>query len=214
MVAAVGLITATPASAQFGGLSKMLGKSGGEQALSGDEADLFLDQATKSTKNVMIAAAILAQAVTNAKDLTARKAYVDALTNAQGIKEIDAHRAEFSSDLDTLNSNKDLAGTVTVAMQGATAKQRAQIGLAVVNLAIGIARNVDLAGKAPQVVSGFSRNPMLLTRAGQFKTAASLVGLQAKGLTGVVGSMPKLIAATKVKAPADPKASEPTAIAL
>lgn len=208
----VGVVLSTPADAQFGGLSKMLGKS--SQTSSGDESDLFLDQATKSTKNVMIAAAILAQTVTDAKNLTARKSYVVALTNAQNVKDLDAHRSEFSSDLDTINKDKDFAASVGAAFNASPQKEREQIGIAVVNLVIGIARNIQLADEAPKVVGSIGHNPMLLTRAGQFKIAASLVGLQAKGLTGVATSIPKLVSATKVRAPADPKTSEPTAVSL
>ncbi len=123
----VGVVLSTPADAQFGGLSKMLGKS--SQTSSGSESDLFLDQATKSTKNVMIAAAILAQTVTDAKNLTARKSYVDALTNAQNVKDLDAHRSEFSSDLDTINKDKDFAASVGAALDASSRENASRSAL-------------------------------------------------------------------------------------
>lgn len=214
LAAAALLMFATPATAQFGGLGRLMGGDGSSQGVSGDEANQFLTGATKSTKNVMIAAAILAQAVTNAKDLTSRKSYIDAVTKLQEPKEFEAHRSAFASDLDVISQQEDLAGTISAAMEVSPEKHRQQIAIAVINIAIGIARNVELATKAPNVIRAVGRNPMLLLRIGQFKTAASLVGLQAKGLSGLTTSMPKLLAATKVRAPANPLATEPSRVDL
>ena len=213
--------TSPAAAGPLGGFGKALGvklpgtgATGSEAPASGDDADQFLANATRSTKNVMIAAAILAQAITNAKDLTSQKSYIDAITNAQDSKELDAHRAEFQSNLDTINSNKDIAASIQAGMKVATAQQREMIGIAVINMGIGIARNVDLAASAPRVVGAVSHNVQLLTRVGQFKVAAALIGMQAKGLAGVATSMPKLISATKVSMPANPKQTEPKFIPL
>ena len=88
------------------------------------------------------------------------------------------------------------------------------ISTALANLAIGIYRNTELVGQAPGMVKGVGSNPALITRAGQFKLAASLLALQGKGLGGIATSMPKIFSAMKVKAPATSSTSEPAPITL
>jgi hypothetical protein len=204
------------APAQFGGLKKLGGVmgGGGSPGVSATDAEGFLTGATRSTKNVMISAALLAQAVTDQSKLTGRKAEIEALANVQDIKELDAHRDTLSSDLAVLNGRADLAGDLSKAYDAGNAQQKKAISMAVANLAIGILRNTELAGQAPTMVKGIGSNPALMTRVGQFKMAAGLLGLQAKGLSGVATSMPKLLTAAKVKGPAASETSEPQPIAI
>lgn len=202
------------AQAQFGGLGKrLLGGDDGASVATGD-ADAFLTNATRSTKNVMLSAALLAEAVTNRGDLAGRKAELVSLQNAQDIKELDTHRASLTSDLATLNSRANLAGDLSSAYATGNAEQKKRMGTALANLAIGIYRNTELVGQAPSMVRGVGSNPSMLTRLGQFKLAAGLLGMQGKGLAGIATSMPKLMSAMKVKAPATSSTSEAEDIAL
>jgi len=211
---ALALLLATPgaAPAQFGGLGKLGHALGG--GVSTGDGEAFLLNAAHSTKNVMISAALLTQAVTNRADLTGAKATIDALNNAQSVKELDAHRDELASNLQVLDQRGDLSGDIAAAYNQGDDQQKKLIGLAVANLAIGIARNTQLAGQAPGMVKGISRNPALATRIGEFKAAAELLGLQAKGLKGIMGSVPKLLAAANVQGPAASATSEPQPISL
>lgn len=216
-----GTLLAAPAQAQFGGMlgkaksAAGLGSSDTQaRAMSGDEADAFLTASLRSTKNVMIATALLAEAVQNRGPLTARKAQIEALNSISNFKELSAHKSTLSADIAALNARQDLSADINARYQAGTAEEKKLLGVAVVNFAIGIARNVDLVGKAPQVLDAVKRNPQLLTRVGQFKLAAELVGLQGKGLAGVATSVPKLIAATKVRAPKDAKTSEPQPVSF
>ena len=211
IVLATAMIVA-PVSAQFGGLGKMLG--GGGASVSTGDGTTFLTNATRSTKNVMIATSLIAQAVTDRSQLSGRKAQIDALTNAQDIKELDAHRASLTSDLGVLNGRADLAGDLSSAYQAGNAQQKKVIGTAVANLAIGIARNTQLVGQAPGIVKGVGSNPQLITQLGQFKLAAGLLGMQAKGLGGIASTMPKLLSAAKVKGTTASETSEPQPIPL
>lgn len=212
--AAAMLLAPVAAHAQFGGLGKkVLGGGGGDSAPAAD-ADAFLANASRSTKNVMLSAALLAQAVTTRGDLAGRKAELVALQNAHDVKELDAHRASLSSDLATLNGRADLAADLSSAYDAGNAEQKKMIQTALANLAIGIYRNTELVGQAPAMVQGIGRNPVLATRIGQFRLAAALVELQGKGLGGIATKMPKLLSAVKVKAPKTSATSEPEAVAL
>lgn len=210
------LALSTAAEAQFGGLGKLRGMVPGMAGttVSNGDADIFLASAAHSTKNVMISAALLSMAVTDQSKLTGSKAALEALQNTQDIQELDAHRDELASNLTVLNSRADLAGDLSAAYNAGNAHQRAVISMAVANLAIGILRNTELAGKAPAMVKGVGSNPALLSRVGQFKVAAGLLSLQAKGLGGIATTMPRLLSAAKVSGPAASETSEPQVIAL
>lgn len=210
-LAAACAMQSTTVPAQFGGLGKIAKgvMGGGGGTATSTDAEGFLTNATRSTKNVMISAALLAQAVTDRAGLSGRKAQIEALQKVQDIKELSAHKEMLQSDLATLNQRSDLAGDLSAAYKAGDDQQKKLIGTAVGNLAIGIARNMQLAGQSSGLVSGIGSNPALASRAGQFKTAAGLVGLQAKGLGGIATTMPKLLAAARVRGPKEAAASEP-----
>lgn len=210
--AGVLLIVALPsaASAQFGGLVKTAkGALGGGSTVSTGDAEGFLDGAAQSTKNVMIAAALLAQAITDRNGLAGKKAEIDAIQGIQDVKEFGAHKASLQSNLDVLSQRENLSGDLQVAYETGNAKQKKIISTAVLNLAIGVGRNVLLAGQAPTMLKGIGRNPALATRAGQFKTAGELITLQARGLGGIATHLPTLMKAMKVQAPSDLNTTEP-----
>lgn len=218
--AALALTLPAQGFAQFGGLNPLnaakskLGLGGSSSSSAASDPDGFLQSATLSTKNVMISAALLAQAVTDRTQLVSRKAQIDALQNAQSIGELNAHTADFKKDMAVLNERKDLAADVSAAYQQSDKKQQGLISTAVGNLAIGLARDVKLADQAPGMVSSASGNPQMISRVGQLKTAASLLGLQVKGLGGVAKSLPALMTAAKVRGPDAAETSEPRAVAL
>ena len=210
-------ILATPitANAQFGGLaSKLTGGSSNEASVSSADGSAFLTNALRSTKNVMISAALLSQALTDRSSLASKKAEIDAITNAQSFKEVNAHQVGLESNLKILSDRKDLTADLTASYQAGSAEQKRIIGLAVANLAIGVFRNVKLAAQAPTMVKGVSSNPQLMGRIGEFKQASTLLAIQGKGLGTIGTALPKLMTAIKVKAPVQSEATEPQPIAL
>lgn len=70
-----------------------------------------------------------------------------------------------------------------------------------------------LAKQAPEAVKSVGSNPLML-KCGQLKLAGKLVGLQAKGLSGIAMKLPALLSAVKVKASAAPETTEPESINL
>lgn len=212
---AAALLAPTAAQAQFGGLGKLVPSTlGGSPSAPAGDADGFLNGVMLSTKNVMIAAALLAQAVTDRNGLAGKKAEIDAIQGVQNVKELGAHQAALVSNLEILNQRSDLTSDMNEAYKSGNDQQKKVIGTAMLNLAIGIARNVQLSGQAASLTSGIARNPALVTRAGQFKSAGSLLALQAKGLAGIAIHLPALMAAVKVKAPESAESTQPKPIEL
>lgn len=206
--------TSVTASAQFGGLGRMAKGLVGGGSVSAADGEAFLYNAARSTKNIMISVRLLSQVLEDRNSLAGQKAYIDEVQNTPDVKELSAHRATFSSDLAVLNQREDLTADLSAAYESGNEEQRKVIALAVGNLAIGILRNTELVGQAPALVEGIGANPQLVTRLGQFKLAAELLGMQAKGLGGVAGSLPKLLRAVKVEMPEDAETTEPQPIAL
>lgn len=214
------VVAPVSANAGLGGLAGGLGGigrkliGGNNEGVSSSDASSFLNGALKSTKNVMISAALLSQALKDRSQLAGRKAEIDAITNAQNFKELDSHRSTLESDLSVLSGQKDLAAGFVTSYQAGDANQKHLIALALGNLAIGVFRNVRLASQAPGMVSGIGGNPQLLTRLGEFKLAASLLGLQGKGLVKIGGTLPTVMSALKLKMPDQSETTEPTTVAI
>lgn len=209
------LATPTAGSAQFGGALRVArGVVGGEASVSSGDAESFLSNATRSTKNIMISASLLAQLLTDKDGLAGQKAYIDNVQGRQDIGELGALRSSLRSNLDVLAKRENLAADLSGLYNGGTEEQRRVMTLALGNLAIGIFRNVQLAEQAPGIVSGIGANPRLLTRVGDFRLAAELIGIQAAGLGGIASSLPALFSAAQIEMPDQAETTEPREIIL
>lgn len=213
------LLCAAPmaAQAQFGGLGKLksgLGLGGGGSSGESIDTEAFLGNAVRSTKNVMISAVALNYALGLKQDKAGAQAEIASISGMQDIKEIGATKTTFASNLSAIADNEHLADDVRARYEKGSAAEKKMLSLAIGNLAIGVARNLVLAKQAPEAVKSVGSNPMMLKRVGQLKLAGELVGLQAKGLSGIATKLPALLSAVKVKAPAAPETTEPQAISL
>ena len=207
-------VMSTPiaAQAQFGGLGKRI--LGDKSGVSSADAEGFLNGAMLSTKNVMISSALLAQALDNRAALASRKQQIDAISNAQDFGELNMHKSTLQNDLTLISDREDLSGDLQAVYEGSNDEQKKIIAVAIANLALGIYRNVDLAQKAPEMVKGIGRNPQLLTRVGEFKTAASLLGMQGKGLGTIGSALPSIMTALKIEPLPQSETTVPLAIEL
>lgn len=199
------------AEAQLGGMLKKavgLGEGDNSSAALGDPSQ-FLDNAFKATVNVMISADILANAMKNKDSGAINKDYVSGLMKAQNFKEIGAFKSQFESNMDALNQNKNLSQDLVAAHSAASAKQKQLISNALYNLALATFRNIKMAQQAPAFVRNVISDPRMFSRIGEFKTAGTLLGLQAKGLAQIAPTLPRVLSATKIKAPADSDATQP-----
>jgi hypothetical protein len=216
LLAAAVLSTPMAASAQFGGLGSMGKKllGGGSDSVSSTDAATFLDGALLSTKNVMISAALLAQALQNRDGLASKKAEIVSITSAQSFGELSAHKTNLQANLAALSQQDDLTQQLTNTYQAGNAEQKKVIATAIANLALGVARNLKLAGVAPGMVSSMGSNPQLMTRVGEFKTAASMLGMQGKGLGTIGTALPKLMTGLKIKPLPEAESTKPLPVAL
>lgn len=217
LLAASVLAAPMSASAGLGGLGgmgkKMLG-GGSEGSVSSADAGAFLDGALLSTKNVMISAALLAQALKDRDGLASKKSEIDAIQNAQTFGELSSHKTGMEQNMAVLNQQSNLTEQLSATYNAGNAKQKAVIGAAIVNLALGVQRNVKLAGAAPGMVQSVGSNPQLMTRVGEFKSAASLLGMQGKGLSTIGTALPKLMTGLKIKPLPEADTTKPVPVAL
>lgn len=209
------LATPLPAAAQFGGMMKKVpGLGGGGSSAPSADVGPFLDNALQSTKNVMIASAVLNAVLSSNNDINTLKARVGAVQNAHDMKELGAHKAELQSDMEAIGRTRDMGEQDLARYQTLSAERKKLVTVAVGNLAIGMLRNVHLAQQAPGMVSSLSGNPQMLRRLGEVKAAADLVGVQAKGLSSISGALPKVMGAMKLKMPSPAETSQPQSITL
>jgi len=207
-VAAALLVQPIAAEAQFGPLTRHVPGLGVGTA-SGPSPDAFLATSMMSTKNVMIAAALLAMAVQDHTRLAGVKAYADQVQNCSDPKALDSMKGSLQSNIDALNGRKDLAGDITAAYNAGDGQEKKLIAVAVANMALGIWRDTQLASQAPRVISGVGSNPLMVGRLGQLKVAAGLLVLQSKGLISVGTALPKVMSAVKIAPPAMAETTKP-----
>jgi hypothetical protein len=216
-VGSVILVQPIVAHAQFGALGSVAHRATGGSAsteVAGVSPDAFLAASVLSTKNVMIAAALIAQALEDRTKLAGVKIYADQVENCADPKALDAMKDSLNSNVAALNARKDLAGDVTSVYNAGNAQQKKLIGVAIVNLAIGIYRDTQLTTQAPGVISSMGSNPMNLSHITRVKLAAGLLALQSKGLVSVGAALPKMMSAVKIAAPAMAATTEPTQLAF
>lgn len=197
-------------NAQLGGmLKKSVGLGGGGANASAGDSAQFLDNAFKASVNTMIAADVLAKAVQSKGSSVGSKDYVNGLMKAQSFKEVDAFTSQFQSNIEALGKNDNVSQDLIAAHGAASAKQKKLISTALFNIALATFRNVQMAQQAPGFVRSIASDPKMLGRLGEFKAAAALLGLQAKGLGVIAPSLPKVLSATKVQPPEQSEATKP-----
>lgn len=217
LLAAAVLAAPMSASAGLGGLGglgkKALG-GGSDSGISSADADGFLDGAMLSTKNVMISAALLAQALKDRDGLATKSAEIAAISKSQSFGELNSHKEQMQQNFAILNEQGAMTDKMTAVYQAGNAKQKQVIGTALANLALGVYRNVKLAGAAPGMVQSVAGSPQLMGRVGEFKSAAGLLGMQGKGLGTIGTSLPKLMSSLKIKPLPEAETTKPVAVSL
>lgn len=204
--------TPLPAVAQLGGMLKSAVPSLGTSSAASVDPDAFLAETIETTKYMMIAAHLLAVAADTSGQRAQDMKFLTAVQAVQDVKELNAFSANFAQDVAAINANQETAAQFEARCAKMSAEQRAKMGAAAFNFALGMYRNVRLAQQAPELVNSLKSNPRLLTKAGQLKTAAQLVGMQAKGTASMAGSMRKIMTAGKVAAPAEADSTKPKEI--
>ncbi len=202
---------ATPAHAQFGGMPKIpgAGKSdGGGSSVSADQVDAFLAKSFKATKYIWLSVEILNKAAQGHGALGAAKQQLSAISNYQNPKELNANSEALKSSTEALSTNKQLVDQVSANYQTASAAEKALIAAAIYNFAVFLPQLAKMPQNVSELVKGIGSNPRLLGKAGELKTAGSLIGVQLKGTATVLTVLPKLMSVAKVKAPSNPETAK------
>lgn len=113
-----------------------------------------------------------------------------------------------------LNEQGAMTDKMSAAYQTGNAKQKAVIGTALANLVLGVTRDVKLADAALGMLQSVGSSPQLLTRMREFKNAASLLGMQGKGLGSIGATLPKLMTGLKIKPLPEAETTKPVAISV
>lgn len=211
--AALTLVAAPlPAAAQFGNLVKSAVPGLNTSSSAAVDPDAFLSETVTTTKYMMIAAHILAAAADTSGQRARDANFLKAVQSSQDVKELNALRGTFDADVSAINANQETAAQYQARYAKMTAEQRTQVGAAAYNFSLGMYRNVRLAQQAPALLGSLKTNPRLMMKAGQLKTAAELVGMQAKGTASMAGSMKKIMTAGKIDAPVEAESTAPKEI--
>ncbi|WIY70841.1 hypothetical protein KB221_07410 [Aquidulcibacter paucihalophilus] len=214
VVVASSLVAASaPASAQIGQLRGLL-PGGRTSAAAAVDPDAFLAETIETTKFMMIAALVLANAEKTDTERDAIRAQIATIQGASDIGELNTHRASFTENAAAIALNYGDETATQAAYDAMTREQQQLMLSAAYNFALGMARNVQLAEQAPQLISSIQSNPMLLRRVGSLRTAAGLLGQQVDATRSMAGTMRTLLSRGGVEVPADAHAAQPRAVEL
>lgn len=176
------------------------------------DPDRFLADTVETTKFIMVAAAVLADAASASPDQAALAARIKSINEVKDVKELDAHRGEFQQDADALAQNKELTAQIQANLDHADAQQRQRVASAAFNFALGVFRNAKLAQEAPQVVNSIRANPRLMMKAPEIMLAAKLVAVEVRDSAGMVGSLHTIMTASKIAEPEQAETTKPKPI--
>lgn len=214
VIALAGLIgIPEPASAQLGQLRGLIPGARPSNAASVDP-DAFLAETIETTKFMMVAAAVLAQAEATDVNRDALRAEIAAIQGITDIGELNARRASFTTNTEAAALNYRDAAATQAAYDSASSEQQQLLLSAAFNFTLGMARNVQLAQQAPQLLQSMQSNPMLLMKIGSIRTAGGLLAQQAQAARSMGGMLRTIMSQGGVEVPADAHAAEPRPVEL
>lgn len=215
--AVVALLAAThlasPAAAQFGGLRNLVPGASTSGAAATDP-DAFLAETIETTKMMMVAAALLAQASSHDGDRDALRAEIAAIQGSSSIDELNTHTDSFRENAKILEANASDAATLQAQYDAASKDQQEMMLNAAFNFSLAMMRNAQLGQQAPQLMGSLRSNPMMLTKLGSIRAAGSLVGQQIQATRSMAGPMRTLLSRGGVEMPADASTAEARVIPL
>jgi hypothetical protein len=208
------LATAAPLpTLAFPGLGKLIPGAASVPGASVNP-DRFLADTLETSKFMMVAAALLAQAVTDKQQMASRASYIAAVQNAHDCKELESHSAQFQQDVNAIAANQQSTAEIQVAYDQASAEQKKLISAAMYNLMLGVWRNVKLSSEGADLVSNIKSHPMMLMKAPQLMSAVKLIAMEVKATGSIASSVQKLSTAMKVEAPVQAETTKPKEVAL
>lgn len=206
-------VAIAPAAVTGQGLSNMIPGLGGNSAASVDP-DAFLQEATETTKLVMIAAAVLRAASEQTTEMSSISARISAIQGAESIGELDAMQADFRNDVSAVGTTAEDMRRLEQAYAAADANRRALMSAAAYNFVLGMARNARLAQQAPELGRSMRSNPMLLMKVGSVLGAGRLLTEQVRVSGAMLTYARAILRQGGVEEPQDRATSEPMPVVL
>lgn len=215
--AIVALIAAThlasPAAAQLGGLRNLVPGANTSTAASVDP-DAFLAETVETTKMMMIAAALLADASNHDTNRDSIRAKITAIQGVSSIDELNTHTDAFREDAKAAEATAGDAAALQAAYDAASKDQQELMMTAAYNFSLAMARNVRLGQQGSQLIGNLRTNPMMLTKLGSIRSAGSLIGLQAQAARSMGGPLRTLLSRGGVEAPADASTAQARTVSV
>ena len=193
---------ASPAAAQLGGLRNLVPGANTSSAAAADP-DAFLAETIETTKMMMVAAALLAQAASNDGNRDALRAEIAAIEGSSSIDELNTHTDKFRENAKVIEGNAGEAATLQAKYDVASKEQQEMMLNAAFNFSLAMMRNVQLGQQATQLTGSLRSNPAMLTKLGSIRAAGSLVGQQMQATRSMAGPMRTLLSRGGVEMPAD-----------
>lgn len=212
MAATALAVLCAPAQAQLGGLKPKLPGSGGSESsapVNAADIDTYLAQATENADLLLFSFLLLKQAQKGKVDIAGLAAQRKDIRGTPDPKERGAKMsALIKSEDNSAKLTEQEAANLQKTIASQTPAVQAQIGAALINLAIAIPRAIDLTKEAPNLIKGLGASPSAFGNIGKIKTAAGLIGDQVKYTVDIVPMLPGLMTAAKVKPVKDAKTSK------
>lgn len=211
--AAAVVMLASPSYAQLGGLKPKLPGSESSASVNAADIDAYIARAQENAILLYVSYELLRQAKDGKVDLAALEATTKDLRGTPDPKELNAKLSTLTKggDKSAELSEQDVAG-LEEKIASQSPEIRAQIGNALINLAIAIPRAIDLSKEAPSLIKGLGSNPAALRNIGKIKDAAKVTADQISGTAKIVPMLPSLMTAAKVKPVKDAKTAKPMPI--
>lgn len=204
---------ASPASAQLGNLRSLI-PGGSTSSAAAVDPDAFLAETTETTRMMMVAAAYLNAAYSHDQDRDALRARITSIQGASNIGELNAHSAAFEQDIKAIEANASDAQALQATYDASSAQQQQLMMAAAFNFALGMARNVQLAQQAPQLVNSLRSNPMLLMKLNSIRVAAGMIGVQVEAARTMGAPLQGLLSRGGVQVPENASTTDPMTVEI
>ncbi|WP_420479540.1 hypothetical protein [Brevundimonas sp. FT23028] len=178
------------------------------------DPDVFLREGVEATKQMMVAAAVLAQMARNKDDMAGIRMRVNAIQNIESADELGAYNAAFEDDIDALKTNASDAADLQAIYDSANRNQRSLMLDAGVNMIRAGLIDAQLMGDFSNMLSSAARNPANISKVGHLRTLGGLAGSQLNAVGSMIGPVTALLRSQNVAVPDDANLGRARTISL
>lgn len=214
-ILALGLAVLTPASVSaqlpnLRGMGQNLPRSvpgvpnpfgGGASGATAHNPDVFLREGVEATKQMMVAAAVLAQMSRNKNDMASIRERVNAIQGVQDADDLGSYNAAFEEDIDALKANAGSEAELQALYETANRNQRGLMLDAGVNMIRAGLIDAQLVSDFPAMLTAASRNPANVGKLGHLRTLGGLAGTQLNAMRSMIGPVSALLRSQNVAVP-------------